>query len=430
MMFATLNRVRLFVAYFSLLTLSLCTDPIGIDPNGIGILCDNRLMAQGNSVGNDPYAVERERLIRNVLLPGGIRDQRVLDSMGKTPRHEFVPPEYVRQAYLDIAIAIGESQTISSPFIVAQMTEALQPKPTDKVLEIGTGSGYQAAILSPLVQSVYTIEIVQDLGERTTQLLSDLGYKNVHCRIGDGFKGWPEEAPFDKIIVTCSPADVPKPLVDQLKEGGLMVIPVGERYQQMLYLMRKKDGKLEKEALTPTLFVPMTGDAEKTRKVQPDPTRPVLLNASFEEPTIRDFHIPGWYYQFGCTRVEDIDAPVGQFVAEFRGTDPQWPNMLLQGIPIDGRAVKKLKLGAWIKLEDVKVGREREKSPSIAIQWFDSNRNRIGYNYVGGFKGSRKWKLEERIFQVPPETREAIVSIGMFGAEGTAWFDGIIFEPQ
>jgi len=347
-------------------------------------------LAQVSRPGSDVYSVERERLIRNVLIPGGIRDQRVLDSMGKTPRHEFVPPEYVRQAYLDIAIAIGESQTISSPFIVAQMTEALQTKATDKVLEIGT----------------------------------------VHCRIGDGFKGWPEEAPFDKIIVTCSPADVPKPLVDQLKEGGLMVIPVGERYQQMLYLMRKKEGKLEKEALTPTLFVPMTGDAEKNRKVQPDPTRPVLLNASFEEPTIRDFHIPGWYYQFGCQRAEDIEAPLGKFVAEFRGTDSQWPNMLLQGIPIDGRAVKKLKLGAWIKLEDVKVGRDREKSPSVAIQWFDANRNRIGYNYVGGFKGTRKWKLEEKVFQVPPETREAIVSIGMFGSEGTAWFDGIVFEPQ
>ncbi|MCY2997878.1 MAG: protein-L-isoaspartate(D-aspartate) O-methyltransferase [Planctomycetota bacterium] len=378
----------------------------------------------------DTFAIERERLIRNVLIPGGIRDQRVLDSVAKTLRHEFVPPKYVRQAYLDIAIPIGESQTISSPFIVSLMTEALAPRATDKVLEIGTGSGYQAAILSPLVQDVYTIEIVEELGKQTTELLENLGYKNVHCRIGDGFKGWPEEAPFDKIIVTCSPADVPKPLVDQLKDGGLMVIPVGERYQQMLYLMRKKGDKLEKEALTPTLFVPMTGDAEKNRTVQPDPKRPALANASFEEALIREFHIPGWYYQFGCKQLEDPQAPEGKYVLEFQGTDPQWPNMLLQGIPIDGRVVKKIKLGAWIKLENVKVGREKEKSPSVAIQWFDSNRNRIGYNYVGGFKGTRSWKLEERQFPVPPEAREAIVSIGMFGSEGTAWFDGIVLEPQ
>jgi protein-L-isoaspartate(D-aspartate) O-methyltransferase len=310
------------------------------------------------------------------------------------------------------------------------MTEALQPKPTDKVLEIGTGSGYQAAILSPLVQDVYTIEIVEDLGQRTTELLANLGYKNVHCRIGDGFKGWPEAAPFDKIIVTCSPADVPKPLVEQLKEGGMMVIPVGERYQQMLYLMRKKGDKLEKEALTPTLFVPMTGDAEKNRTVQPDPKHPALANTGFEEPLIRDFHIPGWYYQFGCKQIPDDQAPEGKHVVEFQSSDPQLPNMLLQGMPIDGRAVKKIKLGTWLKLENVKVGRDKEKSPSIAIQWFDSNRNRIGYNYVGGFKGTRNWKLEERTFNVPLEAREAIVSIGMFGAEGTAWFDGIVLEPQ
>ncbi|MFN7732308.1 MAG: protein-L-isoaspartate(D-aspartate) O-methyltransferase [Pirellula sp.] len=378
---------------------------------------------------NDPFAIERERLIQNVLIPGGIKDPRVLDSVAKTPRHEFVPREFIRQAYMDTAIAIGEAQTISSPFIVAQMTEALQPKPTDRVLEIGTGSGYQAAILSPLVKDVYTIEIVEDLGQRTMALLEELGYQNVHCLIGDGFKGWEEHAPFDKIVVTCSPANVPDPLRDQLKEGGLMVIPVGERYQQMLYLMRKKNGKLEKEAIAPTLFVPMTGDAENLRKVQPDPARPVLLNTSFEEPLIREYHVPGWYYQSGCIQIEDPEAPDGKNVLEFHSDDPRWPNHLLQGIPMDGRKVRKIRLGGWIKLMNVKVGRDKEKSPSIAIQYFDGNRNRIGYNYVGGFKGSRNWRQEEKIFNVPPETREAIISIGLFGAEGTARFDKIIFEP-
>lgn len=388
----------------------------------------NVLFAQ--QPGTDPFALERERLVQNVLIPGGIKNPRVLESMGKTPRHDFVPREFLRQAYLDTAIAIGESQTISSPFIVAMMTEALQPQSTDKVLEIGTGSGYQAAILSPLVKDVYTIEIVEDLGERTMGLLEELGYENVHCLIGDGFKGWKEHAPFDKIIVTCSPSNVPDPLRDQLKEGGLMVIPVGERYQQMLYLMRKKDGKLEKEAIAPTLFVPMTGDAEKSRKVQPDPSRPVLLNTSFEEPLIRDYHVPGWYYQAGCVQTEDPEAPDGKNVLEFRSDDPRWPNHLLQGIPMDGRKIRKIKLGGWMKLENVKVGRDKEKSPSVAIQYFDANRNRIGYNYVGGFKGSRNWRLEERIFNVPPETREAIVSIGLFGAEGMARFDSIVFEPM
>jgi len=380
--------------------------------------------------GQDPFAIERERLIQNVLIPGGIRDRRVLESIGSTPRHEFVPPEYIRQSYLDISIPIGDQQTISSPFIVALMTEALQPKPTDRVLEIGTGSGYQAAVLSPLVKDVYTIEIKVDLGERTIALLQELGYQNVHCMIGDGFKGWKEHAPFDKIIVTCSPSDVPTPLQEQLKEGGLMVIPVGERYQQMLYLMRKKDGKLEKEALTPTLFVPMTGNAEETRADRADPANPVLMNTSFEEPLIRNFHIPGWYYQFGCIQVTDPDAPDGKNVVEFQSNDPNLPNMLLQGIAIDGRQVRRIKLGAWMALKDVKVGRDRERSPSISIQYFDENRNRVGYNFVGGNKGTRNWRLEEKIFLVPPQTREAIVSIGMFGAEGSARFDKIVFEPM
>jgi protein-L-isoaspartate(D-aspartate) O-methyltransferase len=330
---------------------------------------------------------------------------------------------------MDIAIPIGDQQTISSPFIVAMMTEALQPKPTDIVLEIGTGSGYQAAILSPLVKEVYTIEIKEDLGQRTIALLEELGYENVFCKLGDGFQGWKEHAPFDKIIVTCSPADVPVPLRDQLKEGGLMVIPVGERYQQMLYLMRKKDGKLEKEALMPTLFVPMTGNAESTRPDKPDGSKPTLYNTSFEEPLIRDFHIPGWYYQFGCIQVEDPEAPDGKNVVQFQSNDPNLPNMLLQGIPIDGRIVTRIKLGAWISLEDVKVGRNKEKSPSVAIQYFDENRNRVGYNYVGGFKGTRNWRYEEKAFNVPPQTREAIVSIGLFGAEGIARFDGVVLEP-
>jgi protein-L-isoaspartate(D-aspartate) O-methyltransferase len=376
----------------------------------------------------EKFEILRDRLVNHILIPGGIKDPRVLQSVGATLRHEFVPKEYQSQAYQDIAIPIGQSQTISSPFIVSLMTEYLKPEPTDNVLEIGTGSGYQAAILSPLVKDVYTIEIVEPLGRKTTQLLKDLGYTNVHCLIGDGFKGWKEHAPFDKIIVTCSPEDVPQPLVDQLKEGGIMIIPVGERYQQMLCLMRKVDGKLQKEDLRPTLFVPMTGTAEATRKVPPDPKNPSLLNGSFEEELIKDVHIPGWYYQFGCAVVKDENAPEGQHAVEFRSDNGNEPSMLLQGIAIDGSVVKKIRISGWIATEDVKIGQDREKSPSIAIQFFDSKRNRIGYNFVGGFKGSRKWKKEDRVFSVPAATREAIVSVGLFGAVGTAKFDDVRLE--
>lgn len=395
-----------------------------------GFACLFSTGSQALSQSQDRFEKLRESLVTNVLIPGGITDPRVLKSAGETPRHEFVPKKYQLQAYQDIAIPIGEAQTISSPFIVSLMTQSLKPQPTDRVLEIGTGSGYQAAILSPLVSEVYTIEIVEKLGRETMQLLADLDYQNVFCKIGDGFKGWKEHAPFDKIIVTCSPEEVPQPLVDQLKEGGLMIIPVGERYQQMLYLMRKVDGKLEKEALQPTLFVPMTGTAEEQRKIPFDPENPTLRNTGFEEPLIKNEHIPGWYYKFGCTIVKDANSPEGGAVAEFRSENGSEPSMLLQGIAIDGSIVKKIRLAGWIYTEGVKIGKDKERSPSIAIQFFDSNRNRIGYNYIGGFKGSRPWKREERVFSVPPATREAIVSIGLFGAEGLARFDNISLEAS
>ncbi len=221
-------------------------------------------------------------MVEKEIAGAGVKNPRVLDAMRTTPRHEFMPLAERGNAYLDMALPIGEGQTISPPFIVAYMTEQLNPQPGDKVLEIGTGSGYQAAILSPLVKDVYTIEIVKRLGDQAARTLKRLGYKNIHTRVGDGFQGWPDAAPFDKIIVTCSPEEVPQPLVDQLREGGRMIIPKGERYQQTLYLFEKKNGELKSVALLPTLFVPMTGKAEDNRVVKPDPANPELYNGSFE----------------------------------------------------------------------------------------------------------------------------------------------------
>ncbi len=189
---------------------------------------------------------------------------------------------------------IGEGQTISSPFTVAYMTEQLQPQPTDKVLEIGTGSGYQAAVLSGLVSEVYSIEIVETLGKRAAQTLRRLGYNNVKTKIGDGYQGWAEHAPFDKIIVTCSPENVPKPLVEQLQEGGRLVVPLGQRYQQTLYLFKKVKGVLQAEPLQPTFFVPMMGRAEGERAVPADAGKPVLVNGDFQDAP--GGQPAGWYY--------------------------------------------------------------------------------------------------------------------------------------
>jgi protein-L-isoaspartate(D-aspartate) O-methyltransferase len=212
---------------------------------------------------DDPTAAPRKRMVERHLVDHDIKNPRVLDAFRTVPRHRFLPPSVRPRAYDDDSIPIPEGQTITPPYDVAFMTEALDPKPTDKVYEVGTGSGYQAAILSRLVKDVYSVEIHKVLSEGATKVLKELGYNNVHTRWGDGYLGWPEAAPFDAIIVTCAPEFVPQPLVDQLKEGGRMVIPVGNRYGQVVHLMVKKNGKLTDRELKPTLFVPMTGQAQR-----------------------------------------------------------------------------------------------------------------------------------------------------------------------
>jgi len=196
-------------------------------------------------------------MVQQQLVVRGINNEGVLAAMGKVPREEFVPLELRTATYEDGPLPIGHGQTISQPYIVAFMTQQLQPKPSDRVLEIGTGSGYQAAILAELVKEIYSVEIVEPLAKSAEATLARLGYTNIHIKAGDGYKGWPEEAPFDAIIVTCAPDKVPRPLVDQLKDGGRMVIPVGERFAQELYLLEKKNGQLKESVTLPVRFVPM-----------------------------------------------------------------------------------------------------------------------------------------------------------------------------
>ena len=209
------------------------------------------------------FATHRQRMVEQQLKPRGIKDERVLAAMGKVPREEFVPADVRPSAYEDGPLPIGYDQTISQPYVVAFMTEQLRPKRSDRVLEIGSGSGYQAAILGELVAEIYTIEIVEPLAKSAEATLQRLDYNNVHIKMGDGYKGWPEEAPFDAIIVTCAPEKVPQPLVDQLKDGGRMVVPVGERFAQQLYLLEKKNGQLKESVTLPVRFVPMLREVQK-----------------------------------------------------------------------------------------------------------------------------------------------------------------------
>lgn len=203
------------------------------------------------------YEQLRQSMVRNQIIARGITDTSVLDALLSVPRHLFIPEKYRDQAYEDHPLPIGNGQTISQPFIVAFMTEAISPDSTMKVLEIGTGSGYQAAVLSRMVKKVYSIEIVSSLGIQAETTLCALGYNNVIVKIGDGYKGWKEHAPYDAIIVTCAPEKIPDPLIEQLAENGKIIIPVGRSGIQNMVLLTKSQGKLIKNTILPVRFVPM-----------------------------------------------------------------------------------------------------------------------------------------------------------------------------
>lgn len=211
----------------------------------------------------DQYVSLREQMVKDQIISRGVSDKLVLKAMLKVQRDKFVPDEVKRLSYIDSPLPIGDDQTISQPYIVALMTELLGLTGDEKVLEIGTGSGYQAAILAEIIKEVYTIEILKSLADTACQRLQKLGYKNIKVKCGDGYKGWEEYAPFDGIIVTCAPDHIPQPLIDQLKIGGKMVIPVGEQYQELLLLTKISDSQLTRKSIIPVRFVPMTGEAQK-----------------------------------------------------------------------------------------------------------------------------------------------------------------------
>ncbi len=403
----------------------------------------------------------RRQLVDRELIGGGIKNARVLDAMQVTPREKFVPANVRAEAYFDTSLPIGYGQTISSPFVVASMTEAINPQPGDNVLEIGTGSGYQAAVLSPLVKSVYSIEIVEPLAKKAEKTLKTLKYNNVYVRAGDGYEGWPEAAPFDKIIVTCSPESPPPKLVEQLKEGGLMVVPLGERYAQNLCLLTKKGGKMESQPIRPILFVPMTGDAEKTRQVQPDPRNPQLANGGFEEiipgqgaaaqaapgvtpsattesdsvyqearqlTTRQIGEMPAvWCYlrQAGAVGSEDVDVPEGKYCMKFENQTLGRFSQACQGIGIDGRAVNRLNITLEIKGKDIYPDVDSRGFPGVYAIFIDDKRNSVKSSLVGGWKGTFGWRKATLSLTVPQSAREAILYFGLHGAKGTLWVDNV-----
>ena len=220
----------------------------------------------GDPLGKDlEMKTAREKMVALQIAGRDVSDKRVIEAMKKVPRHDFVPEGVKSQAYDDRPLPIGDDQTISQPYIVGKMSELMLLSGKERVLEIGTGSGYQAAVLAELAKEVYTIEIVDSLCKRAEKELVSQGYKNVHVRCGDGYRGWPEAAPFDAIMITAAPDHIPKPLVEQLKPGGRMVLPVGDFFQELVVVKKTKDGKIERQTIFGVRFVPMTGEAERKK---------------------------------------------------------------------------------------------------------------------------------------------------------------------
>jgi len=219
-------------------------------------------MTEEMSAEDELFRQHRVRMVETQIRRRGIEDERVLEAMTRIPRHLFVPQNLRSQAYNDGPLPIGYGQTISQPYIVALMTELVRTQPGDRALDIGTGCGYQAAVLSGLVQQIYSLEIVEPLANQARSRLSQYGYRNVEVRAGDGYQGWEEHAPFQIIIVAAAPDHVPQPLLDQLAPGGRMVIPVGRFSQELLLLEKSQDGSIQRTEIAPVAFVPMTGTAE------------------------------------------------------------------------------------------------------------------------------------------------------------------------
>lgn len=267
---------RAVACLLSICSVTACRDRMTVDAEGAQspIAATSRAQpspASRAAGSRRPRTSERRRerltMVERQLKARDIEDQAVLDAMSNVPRHWFVPQPQAARAYQDSPLPIGFRQTISQPYIVALMTECLEIKPGHKVLEIGTGSGYQAAVLAELTDRVFTIEIVEALAKRTIGIFEKRGYTSIRTRIGDGYRGWPEHAPFDAIIVTCAPNNIPRPLLDQLAPGGRLCIPVGEQFgpQALILVRKKRDGTLERRRIESVAFVPMTGEAQNRR---------------------------------------------------------------------------------------------------------------------------------------------------------------------
>jgi protein-L-isoaspartate(D-aspartate) O-methyltransferase len=372
------------------------------------------------------WAAARHLMVESEVATAGIKNPAVLAALGEVPRHEFVPPELRPYAYFDMTLPIGHKQTISPPYIVAWMTQQLDPRPTDRVLEIGTGSGYQAAVLSRLAGDVYSIEINRPLAEQARRVIEQLGYPNVHLKVGDGYAGWLEHAPFDKIIVTCSPERVPPRLVEQLRDGGRMVIPLGQRFQQTLCVLAKRAGKLAIESREATFFVPMTGRADAVRSdASAEPLTPIV-NGDFEQ-----FLGPGkpaaWYYLRQATIVDGGPSAESPHYLSLTNRVPGCNAQAIQSVGLDGRRAHELVVELWAKTKNVQPADapDQQTGAGLVISYFDEQRMPIGEGLLGPWRGTFGWQRKVARLKVPPTAYEASVAVSLLGSTGSLSCDQI-----
>ncbi len=370
---------------------------------------------------DERLSMSMRRMVHNIMQVGDTKDERVLHALLTTPRHAFV--QDAEFAHADRALAIGKGQTISPPSAVGYMTEHLDPKPTDRVLEIGTGSGYQSAVLSPLVKDVYSIEIHEELASQAADRLAQLGRHNVHIRVGDGFAGWPEQAPFDKIIVTCSPEQIPPALLAQLKEGGRMLIPTGERFKQALHMVEKHDGQITSTQLRSVLFVPMTGTAEDGRQVLPDGSNPTLQNGDFAHAIDEDGRkVPeGWHNPRQAQWMEDAE---GSPFVRFTNIQPGADSQILQAFPVDGTAIHALELSMAIRAQQVEEGK-----PFCIVYFYDDQQNLLAEYNLPFEATDADWHVECGEMDVPQNAAYAFVGVGLLGATGTLDVSNVKVAP-
>lgn len=385
-------------------------------------------VSSGLAQSRDRFSEIRRRMVAEVIEAEGITNPLVLAAVRNVPRHEFVSGGLRARAYQDTALPIGSQQTISPPYIVAYMTDTIDPQPEDRVLEVGTGSGYQAAVLAEIVKEVYSVEIVSTLAKSASRRLAKLGYDNVKVRDGDGYEGWSEHAPFDKVIVTCSPENVPQPLIDQLRDGGMMIIPKGERYQQSFYLLRKEGGELKEQKLVPTLFVPMTGESEQQRRVQPDPRRPALVNGNFEVDGNEDGRVDGWHYQRQAEMCSEKPMR-GAVCLRFSNQNPGQLSQALQGCAVSGRNVAALDFAVWARVDSVVPGPAATDVAAVVIHFYDSVRRELGVQILGKWRGTANWQQSRRRIPVPSNAREIVIRIGLNGATGMLDLDDFQMAP-